>query len=172
MSERNELERLQHDIERHVAIAAEQATELARLRAEVERLTDERTRATAALREAFGEELWRLGHPAYVVVHLREEFEKAMHLWKSACTERDALLARVEAWERAAQGEHPSPCTLGPLCPYCEIVRLQARVAAAEQDAARYRHWRNLSGPVPHCFIRLSGAELDAAIDAAQKEGM
>ena len=78
MSERNELERLQHDIERHVAIAAEQATELARLRAEVERLTDERTRATAALREAFGEELWRLGHPAYVVVHLREEFEKAL----------------------------------------------------------------------------------------------
>lgn len=42
MSERDELERLQHDIERHVAIAAEQATELARLRAEVERLTAER----------------------------------------------------------------------------------------------------------------------------------
>lgn len=72
------------------------------LRAEVARLTDEHKRGTAALRVAFGEELWRLGHPAYVVVHLREELEKITRLWKSAAVENDALLARVEAAEKDA----------------------------------------------------------------------
>lgn len=49
--------------------------------------------------------------------------------------EARAALARAEAWERASQEGHPDPCTLGPLCPYCEIVRLQARVEAAERAA-------------------------------------
>lgn len=118
--------------------SAELEAEIARLCAEVERLTDERARGTAALRAAFGEELWRLGHPAYVVVHLREELAKLDRLWKSATNERDALLARVEA---------------------------------AERDAARYRYWRSLSGPVPACFTRLCGDDLDAAIDAAMEGG-
>ena len=51
---------------------------------------------------AFGPELWQLGHPAYVVVHLREEIEKVTRLWKAATVERDALLARVEAAEKNA----------------------------------------------------------------------
>lgn len=76
--------------------------ELGEARAEITRLTAERERGTAALRVAFGEELWRLGHPAYVVVHLREELEKITRLWKSAAVENDALLARVEAAERDA----------------------------------------------------------------------
>lgn len=68
---------------------------------------------------------------------------------------------------------------------------LLARVAAAERDAGRYRWLRNESlhrlirgpicidadtwgEPVMACgkHITLDGAELDAAIDAAQKEGM
>lgn len=38
------------------------------------------------------------------------------------------LAQRVADWEGAAQMGHPSPCTLGPLCPYCEIDRLTQRV--------------------------------------------
>ena len=38
------------------------------------------------------------------------------------------LRAEVEWWERIAQEGHPTPCTLGPLCPYCEIERLRAEV--------------------------------------------
>lgn len=78
----------------------EAADEIERLQGEAARLTDERERGTAALRTAFGPELWQLGHPAYVVVHLREEIEKVTRLWKAATVERDALLARVEAAEK------------------------------------------------------------------------
>lgn len=42
-----------------------------------------------------------------------------------------AAEARVLAWEQAAQQGHPSPCTLGPLCPYCEIERLQEQLDKA-----------------------------------------
>lgn len=51
----------------------------------------ERERGTAALRAAFGEELWQLGHPAYIVAHLREEHAKMERLWKEASTEADRL---------------------------------------------------------------------------------
>ena len=78
----------------------EVAMERDELRAEVARLTAERERGTAALRVAFGEELWQLGHPAYVVVHLRDEIEKVTRLWKASTVENAALLARVEAAER------------------------------------------------------------------------
>lgn len=77
----------------------EVAMERDELRAEVARLTAERERGTAALRVAFGEELWQLGHPAYVVVHLRDEIEKVTRLWKASTVENAALLARVEAAE-------------------------------------------------------------------------
>ena len=71
-----------------------------------------------------------------------------------------ALRSQLAEWELAAQQGHPSPCTLGPLCPYCEIENLhagralivaraenaeraleenEARLAEAERDAARYR---------------------------------
>lgn len=46
----------------------------------------------------------------------------------------DDIRAKLEAWERSAQEGHPDPCTLGPLCPYCEIDRLRAELAAAKQD--------------------------------------
>lgn len=81
------------------------ADEIERLQGEAARLTDERERGTAALRTAFGPELWQLGHPAYVVVHLREEIEKVTRLWKAATVERDALLARVEAAEAQLRNE-------------------------------------------------------------------
>lgn len=67
----------------------------------VKELEDERERGVAALREAFGPELWKLGHPAYIVVHLREESAKAIHLWKKAEIERDALREKGAAMLRA-----------------------------------------------------------------------
>jgi len=40
------------------------------------------------------------------------------------------LTAELAEWHNAGQEGHPSPCTLGPLCPYCEIERLKGRLAA------------------------------------------
>ena len=51
---------------------------------QIEHIEDNQRRATAALREAFGPELWSLGHPAYIVTHLREELAKVTNLWKRA----------------------------------------------------------------------------------------
>lgn len=34
------------------------------------------------------------------------------------------LEAALSRWEQIAQEGHPDPCTLGPMCPYCEIERL------------------------------------------------
>lgn len=48
-----------------------------------------------------------------------------------------AYKARAEAWERASQEGHPDPCTLGPLCPYCEIARLRAEVERLKIEAVR-----------------------------------
>ena len=45
--------------------------------------------------------------------------------------EVEALRKRLAAWETAAHRGHPSPCTLGPLCPYCEIESLRSRLAEA-----------------------------------------
>ncbi len=49
-----------------------------------------------------------------------------------------ALRGRVEAHERAYQEGHPSPCTLGSYCPYCEIERRVAQLTqrTAELEAA------------------------------------
>jgi hypothetical protein len=43
--------------------------------------------------------------------------------------EIERLRKIIVDWENAAQCGHPSPCTLGPLCPYCEIERLRAELA-------------------------------------------
>ena len=40
------------------------------------------------------------------------------------------LRAQLAAWTDASQCGHPNPCTLGSLCPYCEIGRLRAQVEA------------------------------------------
>ena len=53
-------------------------------------------RGTDALREAFGPELWALGHPAYVVTHLRDELDKVTRLWKRSSIELTASRERVE----------------------------------------------------------------------------
>lgn len=50
------------------------------------------------------------------------------------------LQATVESWELAAQLGHPNPCTLGPLCPYCEIERLSSKL---EQGTSRAERLRN-----------------------------
>jgi hypothetical protein len=56
----------------------------------------------------------------------------------SAIVEQQMLEAadkieRLGQWEIASQEGHPSPCTLGPLCPYCEIERLRKIVTLAEK---------------------------------------
>lgn len=135
----------------------EVAMERDELRAEVTRLTAERERGTAALRVAFGEELWQLGHPAYVVVHLRDEIEKVTRLWKASTVENAALLARVEAAERDAgryrwlRNESLHWLIRAPIC--------------IEADT-----WGE---PVMVCgkHSTLDGATLDAAIDAAMEGG-
>lgn len=43
-----------------------------------------------------------------------------------ALAELDRLRAELAAWQDASQCGHPNPCTLGPLCPWCEIARLRA----------------------------------------------
>lgn len=48
-----------------------------------------------------------------------------------------AVRVRVEAWERAAQEGHPSPCTLGPMCPYCEIESLRQQVRDLTEQVGR-----------------------------------
>lgn len=49
--------------------------------------------------------------------------------------------AREEAaiWTDASQCGHPDPCTLGPLCPYCEIGRQKAEMAALRERLATYQ---------------------------------
>lgn len=41
--------------------------------------------------------------------------------------------------ELAAQLGHPNPCTLGPLCPYCEIERLSSKLDKAVEDVQRWK---------------------------------
>lgn len=42
-------------------------------------------------------------------------------------TENAALKEKLQGWESAASVGHPTPCNLGPLCPYCEIERLRSQ---------------------------------------------
>jgi len=46
-----------------------------------------------------------------------------------------------------------------------QIADLTKRLAAAEEDAARYRHVRKK----PHMLLHLKNSEFDAAIDAARR---
>ena len=68
--------------------------------AETERLLRDAARGTAALKAAIGDELWQLGHPAYVVAHIREEYRKVELLWKQACVDRDRLVKENEELKR------------------------------------------------------------------------
>ena len=71
------------------------------LKRELAEAREAKAHGTAAMRTAFGEELWQLGHPAYIVVHLRGELAKLDRLWKSATVERDRLCAENEALRAA-----------------------------------------------------------------------
>lgn len=80
--------------------------------------------------------LWALlGDPhARVPLTMEESVRRVEQAIRTAISE-----ATAAEWERIAQKGHPKPCTLGSLCPYCEIERLQAVAEKAEQerDAAR-----------------------------------
>lgn len=56
-----------------------------------------------------------------------------------AKTEIEALQRQLAAWKDASQCGHPNPCTLGPLCPYCEIGRLRAQLADCRAQNERLR---------------------------------
>ena len=97
------------------------------------------------------------------------------------CEMRDenlALRAQVAAWEDASQCGHPNPCTLGPLCPYCEIGRLKDKLADCQAvndglraDAERYRCFRETFGiavPDDDGAVIWFPEEIDKAIDKAR----
>jgi hypothetical protein len=46
------------------------------------------------------------------------------------------MRAKLQAWEDSAQQGHPSPCTLGSLCPYCEIDRQRYHISQLANQAA------------------------------------
>lgn len=81
-----------------------------------------------------------------LVTRLQKQAERGTYipdgpkLILEAIAEIESLRSRLAEWESAAQNGHPSPCTLGPLCPYCEIDRVKARLAEAERE--RDDHWR------------------------------
>jgi hypothetical protein len=50
-----------------------------------------------------------------------------------------ALEGQIAEREAVAQNGHPNPCTLGALCPYCEIERQKARAESAETALAAAR---------------------------------
>lgn len=54
----------------------------------------------------------------------------------AAAEERDRLRAELAEWQNAGQQGHPTPCTLGPLCPYCEIERLRDHIRVMVEKAA------------------------------------
>lgn len=52
----------------------------------------------------------------------------------------DTLSSKLESWERSAQEGHPNPCTLGPLCPYCEIERLSSKLHRCREALGNNLH--------------------------------
>jgi hypothetical protein len=67
-------------------------------------------------------EVWKspTGYGTYTAGHM---------LCVDLAKEIERLRKLIADWENASQCGHPSPCTLGPLCPYCEIERLRAELA-------------------------------------------
>ena len=103
------------------------------LRERIRELEDDRARGTAALKAAFGDDLWQIGHPAYVVTHMREEYRKVEVLWKQAESraerlresgdkvieskndrireleaENERLLSLCQRWSESCTGRHGS----------------------------------------------------------------
>lgn len=66
-----------------------------------------------------------------------DDQRKIIRSLDGAVAENTKLRAAIQSWEDSAQQGHPSPCTLGPLCPYCEIERLRAELAEAQADRMR-----------------------------------
>lgn len=83
--------------------------------------------------------------------------------------ENDRLREELAAWTQAAMDGHPSPCTLGPLCPYCEINRLREELAAA-QSGTKYLRSKLQRVRDSLKFAANSPGGLVAEIDAALKE--
>lgn len=70
---------------------------------------------------------------------------------RSAATEIERLRLAITAWEGSAQHGHPSPCNMGPLCPYCEIHRLRAERDEARETAREMYTDVAQYDPCDHC---------------------
>ena len=57
-----------------------------------------------------------------------------------------SLERRLRAWTDAAQNGHPNPCTLGELCPYCEIDRLRALRSPSPGGSGEVVAWMDKDG--------------------------
>lgn len=124
---------------------------IAELEAENARLLEHQERGTAALRTAFGDELWRLGHPAYVIVHLRDELAKLDRQWKLARVELDEARAALAEAQRDAERYRlmrRNPTVDGESLVVVEVLEF------------------NEDGPTD-VYYAYAGDPLDAAIDAA-----
>lgn len=73
-----------------------------------------------------------MSNSAYLASDLERHYLKRLNELKSLLAEREAT---IKAWEQAAQKGHPSPCNLGPLCPYCEIERLRYDITRRKENA-------------------------------------
>jgi len=74
------------------------------------------------------------------------EFSPALTLADEMETERDRLAAEnaellesLAEYAHAVGAGHPSPCTLGPLCPYCHIDGIDEQLAAANATLDKLR---------------------------------
>lgn len=108
------------------------ANEIGRLPSETDK-----DRGTAALRAAFGEELWSLGHPAYVVTHLREEHSKMERLWKEASAEVDRLRRAAETTSALGPREPDNSMVICPNCT-CQFVAIPVNAQAQQNAMARW----------------------------------
>jgi len=70
----------------------------------------------------------------------------AMDGYEAAVAERDRLAAEnaelresLAEYAHAVGAGHPSPCTLGPLCPYCHIDGIDEQLAAANATLDKLR---------------------------------
>jgi len=98
-------------------------------------------REAADLLERDGVEIARLR--AYIQEMVEKAAAKSLDGYRelgaraaAAENELDAARAALAQWQDASQCGHPDPCSLGPLCPYCEIGRLRAALADEQSHTA------------------------------------
>lgn len=70
----------------------------------------------------------RLNEARAALTEARSERQREHDLRCRLAGELETAQEVLAKWQDASQCGHPAPCTLGPLCPYCEIGRLREAV--------------------------------------------